>query len=102
MTRPPERRCTVAPRFLAATVAWLALACAPGSLPAQRPADATSPPILRPARHELTLAVDFEARKLTATSRITLANETSHPVREASFVLYRLLTVRAARDGEGS
>ncbi len=91
----------MAPRFLAAALAWLALAGAPGTLPAQRAAEAAPRPILRATRHELTLAVDFDERKLTATSRITLANETGRPVREASFVLYRLLTVSAVRDVGG-
>ncbi len=91
----------MAPRFLAAALAALALLGTPGRLPAQGAAEAASRPILRPTRHELTLAVDFGERKLTATSRITLANETDRPVREASFVLYRLLTVRTVRDSGG-
>ncbi len=91
----------MAPRFLAATLTWLALAGAPGSLPAQRAAEAAPRPILRPTRYDLTLAVDFGERMITATSRIALANETGAPVREASFVLYRLLTVRNVRDEGG-
>ncbi len=91
-------------RFARATLACLALAGLAGpphSLVAQRAGQPAARPILRPTRHELTLAVDFRERKLAAISRITLANPTDRPVSEASFVLYRLLTVRGARAGGG-
>lgn len=73
----------------------------PGALMAQRPLRPAARPVLRPTRHELTLAVDFGDRKLAASSRITLANPTDRPVADASFVLYRLLTVRAVREAGG-
>ncbi len=90
-------------RFSCAAAACLALAGmagAPRALTAQRTSPAPRA-ILRPTRHELTLAVDFGERKVTARSRMTVANATERPVAQASFTLYRLLTVRAVRDGGG-
>ncbi|MGE5415019.1 MAG: hypothetical protein ACM3NW_12640, partial [Syntrophomonadaceae bacterium] len=56
---------------------------------------------LRPTRYELDLAVDFKEERLSATARIAVRNAGAAPVSEASFLLYRLLTVTAVNDAPG-
>ena len=57
--------------------------------------------VLSPTRYDLRFDVDYAAETLRATARIELLNPSSRPVADASFLLYRLLPVRAVRDGDG-
>ncbi|HYU25229.1 MAG TPA: hypothetical protein VEO74_08510 [Thermoanaerobaculia bacterium] len=49
--------------------------------------------ILAPAHYGLTLSVDYKAEVLHGKARIELQNPSAEPVREASFLLYRLMKV---------
>jgi hypothetical protein len=57
--------------------------------------------LLRPTRYELDLRVDFKEERISGSAQITLENTGASPVREASFLLYRLMTVTAVRGGGG-
>ena len=57
---------------------------------------------LRPTRYELDLALDLKEERMTATARVTVRNAGTSTVGEASFLLYRLLSVSAVRGGAGS
>ncbi|MBI5086495.1 MAG: hypothetical protein HZB13_18105 [Acidobacteria bacterium] len=50
--------------------------------------------ILVPARYELQVRVDFAEETLQGRARLLLVNSGTEPVTRASFLLYRLLTVR--------
>ncbi len=68
-------------------------------------AEAATPlgsPLLRPTRYELDLRVDFKEEKISGSARITLQNSGASPVREASFLLYRLMTVTGVQDENGA
>lgn len=56
---------------------------------------------LEPSRYELDLRVDFAAETISGSARVVLRNAGAQPVHEASFLLYRLMTVRAVRDERG-
>lgn len=56
---------------------------------------------LLPTRYELDLRVDFEEERISGSAQITLKNTGASPVPEASFLLYRLLTVTAVRGAKG-
>ena len=56
---------------------------------------------LAPVRYELDLRVDFKDERISGSAQITLKNAGASPVREASFLLYRLMTVTAVRDAKG-
>ena len=68
-------------------------------------ADAAAPPAepspLKPTRYEIDLRVDFKEERISGSARITLANGGRSPASEASFLLYRLMTVTAVRDARG-
>ncbi|HEY6050377.1 MAG TPA: hypothetical protein VIZ58_03955 [Thermoanaerobaculia bacterium] len=53
---------------------------------------------LVPTRYDLDLRVDFQEERIAGTARITLKNPGTSPAAEASFLLYRLMTVTAVRD----
>ncbi len=57
---------------------------------------------LRPTRYELNLNVDFKEERIWGAARIQLTNGGGSPAREASFLLYRLMTVTSVRDGKGA
>jgi hypothetical protein len=57
---------------------------------------------LRPTRYELDVALDLKEERMTATARVTVRNAGPSAVGEASFLLYRLLTVTAVRDATGA
>lgn len=68
-------------------------------------AETTAPPersFLQPTRYELDLRVDFKEELISGSARITLRNGGASPVREASFLLYRLMTVTAVHDEKGN
>ncbi len=75
-------------------------ACVGFQLLGSRALSASGPPLLRPERYELDLAVDFEAETIGGIARIQLVNPADAPVEEASLLLYRLMTVHDVR-GEG-
>jgi aminopeptidase N len=81
--------------------AFLAIAALLGGRSA---ADAAAPPersSIRPTRYELDLGVDFKEGRISGSARITLENSGASPVREAFFLLYRLMTVTAVQDEKG-
>ena len=53
-------------------------------------------------RYDLDLGVDFREERVDGTARVTIANGGATTVAEASFLLYRLLSVDAVRDGGGA
>ncbi|HEX9127983.1 MAG TPA: M1 family aminopeptidase [Gemmatimonadaceae bacterium] len=57
--------------------------------------------VFRPTRYDLDMKVDIPNKELVATARITLTNATSAPIRNGSFLLYRLMRVTDVRDGAG-
>jgi hypothetical protein len=57
--------------------------------------------LLQPTRYELDLRVDFKEERISGSALITLKNTGASPVREASFLLYRLMTVTAVRGAGG-
>lgn len=57
--------------------------------------------VLVPTHYQLECDLDFGTEVLRGASRIDLRNPSSESVREASFLLYRLLRVTAVRDGHG-
>ena len=57
--------------------------------------------VFRPTRYDLEMKVDIPNKELVATARITLTNATSAPIRNGSFLLYRLMRVADVRDGAG-
>jgi aminopeptidase N len=57
---------------------------------------------IRPTRYELDLRVDFKEERISGSARIRLQNTGDSRVREVSFLLYRLMTVAAARDAGGA
>lgn len=69
------------------------------------PAGATPAPDslpLRPVHYDLDVRLDLNRQRMSATARMRLRNDATWPVRSASFLLYRLLEVRAVRDAAGS
>jgi hypothetical protein len=60
------------------------------------------PPGLVVHRYDLDLGVDFREERVDGTARVTIANGGTAPAAEASFLLYRLLSVDAVRDGGGA
>jgi len=54
-----------------------------------------------PTRYDLDLRVDFGEERVSGTARITLKNRSGAPAGEASFLLYRLMTVTAVRTAGG-
>lgn len=81
------------------TTAIVAAFFAASILQGQLPQD---PLVLRPVRYDLAVRVDFTKEQIEGTARIQLRNENSRPVSEASFILYRLMSVRDVRDAKGS
>jgi len=57
---------------------------------------------LRPTRYELDLTVDHAKRELRGSATIVIRNNSAAPVREASFLLYRLLRVSSVSDSSGA
>jgi hypothetical protein len=57
---------------------------------------------LTPTRYELDLSVDFPNERIQGSARITITNRGTTPATEASFLLYRLLTISGVRDGVGA
>ena len=57
---------------------------------------------LAPTRYELVLSVDFHEERIQGSARVTIENRGQSPAAEASFLLYRLLTVSAVGDGAGA
>jgi hypothetical protein len=57
--------------------------------------------VFRPTRYDLDMKVDIPNKELVATARITLTNATSAPIRNGSFLLYRLMRITDVRDGAG-
>ena len=80
--------------FRIALVAIAALAASGNA--AASPSVGSSP--LVPTRYELDLRVDFHEERIAGTARIALKNPGTSPASEASFLLYRLMTVTAVRD----
>lgn len=76
------------------------VAVALGLLALARSSFAAEP--LRPVRYELDVALDLKEERMTATARVTVRNAGPSAAGEASFLLYRLLTVSAVRSGGGS
>lgn len=67
-------------------------------------AESAAPPersSLHPTRYELDLGVNFKEERISGSARITLKNSSVSPAREASFLLYRLMTVTAVQDEKG-
>ena len=54
--------------------------------------------VLSPKRYDLRFDVDYAAEMLRATARVELTNASKQPVHRASFLLYRLLQAKSARD----
>ncbi|HYX21554.1 MAG TPA: hypothetical protein VFA98_11980 [Thermoanaerobaculia bacterium] len=71
-----------------------------GVLVLTRAASAGEP--LRPTRYELDVALDLKEERMTASARVTIRNAGPSAAGEASFLLYRLLTVSAVRSAAGS
>ncbi len=57
--------------------------------------------LLKPTRYELELRVEFREERISGSARITLVNAGASPASEASFLLYRLMTVAAVRGAGG-
>ena len=57
--------------------------------------------VFRPTRYDLEMKVDIPNKELIATARITLINAAGSPIRNGSFLLYRLMRVTDVRDGAG-
>lgn len=64
-------------------------------------AQAADASVLRPVRYDLVVRVDLANEQIDGSARIRLRNEFVTPVREASFLLYRLMNVRDVRDAKG-
>lgn len=58
--------------------------------------------VLAPVRYELGVEVDYEAEMLRGTTRLVLENRSATPVRQASFLLYRLLRIGSVRNDQRS
>ena len=58
--------------------------------------------LLRPTHYDLSVQLDLDGQRMTASARIRLRNDTQYPVRNASLLLYRLLDVRTVRDSAGA
>lgn len=65
-------------------------------------AQTEDPPLLRPVRYDLVVRVDLAAEQVEGSARIRLRNDLDKPIREASFLLYRLMRVREVRDANGT
>jgi len=78
---------------------FAAMFAAGAALP-QPPSDSVL--ALRPTRYELELTVDHAKRELRGSAMIVLRNTSATPVREASFLLYRLLRVSSVSDSAGA
>ena len=52
--------------------------------------------ILAPTHYDLAVSIDYKAEVLHGKARIELQNPSAEPVREASFLLYRLMKVTKA------
>jgi hypothetical protein len=59
-------------------------------------AAASAPVVLAPTHHDLTVRIDPASEVLHGKARIELQNPSAQPVREASFLLYRLMKVTKA------
>ena len=81
-----------------ALLAAVVLLAGRGAAEAVPPAEGA---LLKPTRYELELSVDFKEERISGSARITLANAGASPAREASFLLYRLMTVTAVRGAGG-
>jgi len=66
---------------------------------AQSPAGPTLP--VEPLRYVLDLRLDYAQGRLDGTAAITLRNRSPAPVEAVPLLLYRLMTVAAARDAQG-
>ncbi len=86
---------SLSPRALLVVAVLLAGASAAEAAP---PAERS---LLRPTRYELDLGVDFKEERISGSAVITLENAGASPAGEASFLLYRLMTVTAVRGAEG-
>ncbi len=75
--------------------------CALGLLLGVAPVHADNRVVLAPVRYELTYDLDYKAERLAASARIELQNQSKQPVREASLLLYRLLSVRSVANDKG-
>ena len=71
-------------------------------MPFSRRPSPASPPGLDVHRYDLDLGVDFREERVDGTARITIGNSGATSAAEASFLLYRLLSVDAVRDGGGA
>lgn len=80
--------------FLAVSALLAGRSAAGAAAPPERPS-------LQPTRYELDLGVDFKEGRIAGSARITLKNSGASPVREASFLLYRLMTVTKVQDAKG-
>src|SRR5512146_3045033 len=76
--------------------------CALGLLLAGAPTHADTRVVLAPTRYELNFGIDYTADRLHASAEMSVENRTRRPARQASFLLYRLLHVRSARNGRGA
>lgn len=56
---------------------------------------------LRPTRYELDLQVDYQAEVIRGVVRLSLENQASEPTVTVPLLLYRLMSVTAARDDAG-
>jgi hypothetical protein len=54
-----------------------------------------------PTHYDLDLRLDYEAERLDGIARVTVTNVSERPVSQVPFLLYRLMVVSSARDGEG-
>lgn len=59
-------------------------------------------PVLRAEHYGLDLSIDFETEKLSGSATIRVRNASEAPAGQLSFLLYRLLTVRAVMGEDGS
>lgn len=81
--------------------AGLGLAMVAGFVKASPVAAMWEPARLQPVRYELDLLVDFKEERIDGRASVSLRNAGEASVTEASFLLYRLMTVKAVKDAAG-
>ncbi|MFO1187779.1 MAG: hypothetical protein U1E87_10240 [Alphaproteobacteria bacterium] len=58
--------------------------------------------LAKPEHYDLALTVDFDAGTIAGSAAIRLANPHDRPLADVSFLLYRLMSVKAVRDQAGN
>ena len=83
----------------AVTLMAVCLRAAPAG--AQAPVRLDTIRLAQPVHYDLAIGVDFERERIDGTARVTVRNPHDRALGEASFLLYRLMTVSAVRDARG-